>query len=152
MSEKPYLTLAKYIPPEWDSKRVGLYLTSLTADLGLIPHKDPAHGPIHWKGGSWFSEPLHAEVRRRTSFKKEAESWHQDGDTTPGAKMDCALALWASNTPTEFRWNGTIWRPGRWELVLVRNLLVKHRRPPLAPLVRWVFRQRVEVPKHLPLP
>jgi hypothetical protein len=36
--------------------------------------------------------------------------------------------------------------------VIVRNLACKHRRPADAPGRRWLFRQRVEVPKNIKLP
>ena len=146
----PYLILGIYVPLVWDAGEIGHYLTDFTAALGLRPHQDPAHGPIHWK--SWISEELHAEVRRRTSKQKSAEGWHRDGDTTAGARMDCALVTWASQTPTEWRRRRRVYQPQPFEIVIARNLVACHRRPPGAPFRRWLFRQRVAVPRHLELP
>src|SRR5437868_5466712 len=103
----PYKVLAYYKPTIWKSWRVGRDLTRMTRELGLVPHVDPAHGPLH--SVPWWSEELHAEVRRRTFKTKQAEGWHYDGDTTPGSKPDCCLVLWATNTPTERRWRGKIY-------------------------------------------
>jgi len=115
--------------------------------MGLIPLKDPVHGPQTWV--PWFSEKLHAEVKRRTPKNPKGEDWHQDGDLDPGSNMDHALVLWSSNTPTEFEHEGVVYQPKRMEVVIARNLGCMHRRPPGAPRIRWLFRQRVEVPKWL---
>lgn len=152
----PYKVLGTFMPdmsdPKWKAWRVGRQLTSLTAECGLEPHVDPCHGPLH--NVPWYSEPLHAEVRKRSFKTKMAEGWHFDGDTTPGSKPDCAIVIWSSSHPTEIQYNGDIWQPKPWEVAVFRNLSVLHRRPADVPRVRWVFRQRVAVPplSHLELP
>jgi hypothetical protein len=139
--EKPYRILGVYYPERWNARKVGLDLCRLTRRLGFVPHIDPAHGPL--ENVAWRSESLHAEVRRRTFRTKQAEGWHQDGDLTPGARMNCQLVLWASNHPTEIRYNGVVYQPNPYEVVVFSNTLCFHRRPPGAPRIRWVFRQRV---------
>lgn len=148
---KPFLVLGTYHPPKWDPKRIGKDLTDLTRHYKLKPHVDPAHGAQAW--APWVDLSLHAEVKRRTTKAKAGEDWHQDGDTTPGAKMDCAIVLWSSNTPTEFKTeSGEIYAPEPRQVVIFRNLGCHHRRPLNAPRVRWTFRQRVAVPTHLEVP
>lgn len=66
--------------------------------------------------------------------------------------MNHAEVLWANKTPTEFQYQGKIYQPKPFEVVLVKNLSCYHRRPKDAPGRRWIFRQRVEVPKHIDLP
>lgn len=142
----PYRVLGSYHPTFWKAWKVGRDLTNITKSHGLIPHDDPAHGPIHWKKG-WYSDELHAEVRKKTSQRAlQAEDWHYDGDTTPDAKPDCALVLWATATPTEFMYKGQIYQPKPFEIVIAKNLVVRHRRPAGCPVDRWVFRQRVATP------
>lgn len=146
---EPFRVLATYKPPKWNAQRVGLDLTDITKSYGLIPHDDPAHGPLIKV--PWFSIKLHAEVRRRTFKTKQAEDWHYDGDTTPGSKPDCCLVLWATNHPTEIKYNGTIYVPNPYDLVIFKNMSVRHRRPENCPRIRWVFRQRVAIPTNLNL-
>ena len=146
----PYVVLGVYKPEEWKSWRVGRDLTNITKECGLKPHYDPAHGPLTTV--PWYSIPLHAEVRRRTFKTAQAEDWHYDGDTTQGSKPECCLVLWASNHPTEIQWNGKIYVPKPYEVVLFKNMSVRHRRPANVPRIRWVFRQRVGVPNHIDLP
>jgi hypothetical protein len=154
---KPYLVLDTYHPPKWSARRVGEDLTCLTSSIGLNPHQDPAHGPL--EKVPWFSKSLHAEVRRRTFKTTQGEGWHQDGDLTPGSKMDCAIVLWATNNPTQIKYyegeeiiDMEVWTPRPYEVVIFRNLRCLHRRPTSPPRVRWVFRQRVQVPSHIKLP
>ena len=153
----PYLSLGLYKPSRWRASVVGRDLTNLTCELGLQPHYDPMHGPLKLTGRNWVSKALHAEVRRRTFKTQMAEGWHYDGDTTPGSRPDCALVLWASNNPTEICWRDNlkndeehfekgIWQPRPYEVVIFRNLSCLHRRPASVPRVRWVFRQRVDLP------
>lgn len=149
---KPYVVLATYHPTKWNAKQVGLDLTGITREAGLVPHVDPAHGPLVLVGRSWSSDSLHAEVRRRTFKTTQAEDWHYDGDTTPGSKPECCLVLWATNHPTEIDYKGTIYTPNPYELVIFKNMSVRHRRPADCPKIRWVFRQRVAVPSHISLP
>ena len=148
---KPYIVLGVYKPERWNPTIVGLDLTRLTKSKGLIPHVDPAHGPNKLVK-SWYSEKLHAEVHRRTANVTSAEDWHYDGDITPGSKPDCCLVLWSSNHPTEIQYQGKIFMPKPYEVVIFKNMSVKHRRPAGAPRVRWLFRQRVAVPSHINLP
>ena len=147
---EPYKVLEVYKPMVWKSWRVGKDLTVITSKWGLVPHVDPTHGPLH--SVPWYSEPLHAEVRRRTFKTAQAEDWHYDGDTTPGSKPECCLVLWATNHPTEIQWQGKIYQPKPYELVIFKNMSVRHRRPAGCPRIRWVFRQRVVVPTHIRLP
>jgi hypothetical protein len=147
MDKTPYLVIGRYHPKEWRAWLVGRELCNLTRRLGLLPHHDPAHGPLKLVK-SWFNESLHAEVRKRTSNAMSAEGWHYDGDTTPGANPECCLVLWASASPTEFKFNNsdTTYQPQPYEVVIAHNLHTVHRRPAGCPTERWVFRQRVAVP------
>ncbi len=148
---KPYIVLGTYKPSPWRAWRVGRSLTNLTRKAGLVPHIDPKHGPNHMTK-AWFSEALHAEVHKKTANVKEAEGWHYDGDTTPGSKPECCLVLWSTSTPTEIMFQGKIYQPKPFEVILFRNMSVTHRRPANCPKDRWIFRQRVRIPSHLELP
>lgn len=145
----PFIVLAKYYPPwepqDWRAWKIGRALVAITNQLGFKPHVDPAHGPE--ERASWIDETLHAQVRR-FNFDGPGGDWHQDGDTTPGARMNCAMILWTNVAPTEFKFldNPKIYRPRALELVLIRNLECFHRRPAGAPKARWTFRQRVQLP------
>src|SRR3990167_4760085 len=96
-----YRVLGEYYPAgpvaDWKAWRIGRALTQMTYNLGLMPLKDPIHGPLDV---SWSNNELHAEVRRTTSYGKGGDEWHQDGDTTPGARMNYAMVLWSNVTPT----------------------------------------------------
>lgn len=139
----PYHMVSHYDPPEWNATRIGRELLEISRLLGLKPLRDGIQSPQTHV--SWYDLENHAEVRRRTDRSPKGTEWHQDGDLKAGADMDHALLLWASNTPTEFRTpDGHIWQPAPRQVVLVRNLACQHRRPPNAPRVRWLFRQRVE--------
>ena len=143
---KPYVVLGVYKPTLWKAYRVGRDICALTRKAGLIPHVDPAHGPLH--GAAWFNEALHAECRKRTFKTKQAEGWHFDGDTTPGSKPSCCLVLWSSCSPTMIKWqegekeDQTVYVAKPFEVVLFRNDFCLHRRPPGCPRNRWTFRQR----------
>lgn len=151
----PFLVLGFYIPRnsnDWKAWRIGRALIRMTREWGLVPHHDPVHGPLTV---SWYDRALHAEVRKRTlksETAKRGTQWHQDGDLDPGSLMDCALVTWSNVEPTEFQWNGHVFQPKPFEVVISRNLCGYHRRPPTAPRERWLFRQRVQVPQHLNLP
>lgn len=132
---------------DWNPARIGAILTGRTLAQGLIPHVDPMHGPL--ETAAWYSIARHAEVRNYTFSTKQAEGWHFDGDTTPGSKPDCALVTWATSKPTEFMFEGKIYQPEPFEIVIVRNLAVTHRRPEGCARYRWLFRQRVQVPTHI---
>src|SRR5436190_2757685 len=138
---KPYVVLGRYVPSVWNSKVIGRELTALTAAAGYKPHSDPAHGPIHWKRG-WYSEEKHAEVRRITLPAPSAGDWHYDGDTTEGSKPACQIVTWANRAPTEILYEGTVYQPLPFEVVVFANMKVRHRRPANAPERRWMFRQR----------
>ena len=144
----PYTVLGVYHPPIWNTARIGLDLTALTRAHGLVPHVDPAHGPL--ERAAWRSVELHAEVRRRTFRTKQAEDWHQDGDLTASARMDCGIVLWCSNNPTQIKRRGRveIYQPMPWDVILFSNMECQHRRPPNCPRIRWVFRQRVIAPSY----
>lgn len=161
---KPYISLGIYRPLRWNAYQVGQDLTSLTHKLGLVPHFDPAHGPL--ERVAWRSELLHAEVRKRSFKTKMAEGWHYDGDTTPSSKPSCALVLWASNMPTQIRWQAAaytvvhptdgefnaVYQARPYEVVIFHNLHCLHRRPEGVGRIRWVFRQRVALPTTMVLP
>ena len=95
---KPYTILATYKPTLWRAWRIGRDICKITKDAGLVPHADPAHGPLH--GATWYNDFLHAECRKRSFKTKQAESWHYDGDLEPGARPNCAIVLWSSTMPT----------------------------------------------------
>lgn len=148
---QPYIILQeRYVPRMWRAWRIGQYLTSLTREQGLIPLDDPSHGPQTFR--AWCDEELHAECGWITYKGGQGEGWHQDGDLAPGSKMDHAEVLWSNRTPTEFQYQGKVYQPKPFQVILVRNLACYHRRPANAPRRRWIFRQRVEVPRHLQLP
>lgn len=148
---KPYVVLDVYKPPKWRAWRVGKDLTNLTEVTGLVPISDPAHR--HQVKAAWCSKELVAYVRRRTVSNPRAGSWHQDGDLVPGSKMNDCLVLWTTNTPTEIKsLTGEIYVPKPYEVILFKNLSCYHRRPSECPKVRWLFRQRVEIPGHIWLP
>lgn len=132
----------RYDPPKWRAWMVGRDLTELTKAHGLVPLDDPNHR--HQTKAAWCNEDLFAYVRRRTVKNPKAASWHQDGDLDGGI-LNSGIVLWTSNTPTHVRdLDGTrIHLPNR-AVVLVHNHLCFHRRPPNAPRVRWMFRQRVK--------
>lgn len=148
---RPYVILQeRYIPSKWRAWRIGRDLTALTKLLHLKPLKDSVHGPQTFR--AWCDEELHAECGWRVYSNGAGSDWHQDGDTTPGSRMNNAMVLWSNRTPTEFLYKGRIYQPRSFEVILVRNLSCKHRRPGSVPERRWLFRQRVEVPKHIYLP
>jgi hypothetical protein len=147
----PFIVLATYKPEIWSPRRVGLELCAITKKAGLKPHYDPKHGPNHMTK-TWWSEALHAEIHRRTADVKAAEGFHYDGDTTPGSNPECCLVLWSTNNPTEIMYQGKIYRPKPYDLVIFKNRSVTHRRPENCPKVRWLFRQRVALPTHMKLP
>lgn len=137
---RPYTVLATYKPKIWSAKQVGRDLVAITKKHGLVPfpHKDS-----RYEKAPWSNSNLHAHVRRRTLRKPDGSQWHQDGDFGH-IPMDHSIVMWASNTPTEFRVGTTVYQPKPYEVVLFRNLKCYHRRPPEAPRIRWVFRQRVK--------
>lgn len=147
----PYVILReRYVPKIWRAWAIGRYLTRLTQELGLVPLNDPKHGPQTFR--AWCDDKLHAECGWVTYKGNQGEDWHQDGDLIAGSKMDNAMVLWANRTPTEFRYQGKIYQPLPFRVILVRNLSCHHRRPDNCPDRRWIFRQRVEVPTHIKLP
>lgn len=147
----PYIILQeRYVPKTWRAWRIGRDLTRLTKELGLVPLNDPIHGPQAFR--AWCNEKLHAECGWVTYKNGQGEGWHQDGDLAPGSKMDHAEVLWANRTPTEFQYQGKIYQPKPFQVILVKNLSCFHRRPKNAPRRRFFFRQRVEVPTHIELP
>lgn len=139
------ILLDYYMPKRWSPRLVGHDLTNLTRDLGFVPSQDPAIGWDNFKA-PWHSRKLCAYVRRRTVKNPRATDWHQDGDLIDDVVLDDYLVLWSSNTPTELRdFGGVVHTPPRRAVILVDNTACYHRRPPEAPHVRWLFRQRVYV-------
>jgi len=128
---------------DWDAKRMGKLFTDETYSIGFMPHYDPKHGPLETV--DWFSKALHAEMRTYTFDTKKAEDWHQDGDTTQGADMNCGIVTWASSSPTEIQYKGKIYQSEPRQLVWFDNKLVQHRRPMGCKPYRWLFRQRVTI-------
>lgn len=151
MPNLPYKVIGTYHPSVWKAWRIGRDLTNLTHDLGLIPHYDPAHGPLNLTGRNWVSHLLHAEVRRRTFKATQAEGWHWDADLEPNGNPNCAIVCWASNNSTQikFRNSDVVFQAKPYEVVIFRNDTTVHRRPPNCPRIRWMFRQRVQIPKGL---
>ncbi len=148
---EPYVVLKeRYCPKQWRAWRIGRYLTSLTAEMGLTPLDDPIHGPQSFR--AWCDRGLHAEAGWVTYSGGQGRDWHQDGDTKPGSRMDNAMVLWSNRTPTEFKYKGRVYQPKPFQVIIARNLACHHRRPANAPGRRWLFRQRVEIPQHLQLP
>lgn len=143
----PFTVIGEYRPTEWKAYKVGRDICRITRQAGLVPLVDPVHGPQTWT--PWHNEELHAEVKKRSPRNPKGEDWHQDGDLDPGSVMDHALVLWATNTPTQFRVGSDVYQPKPYSIVVARNLGSFHRRPPDAPRVRWLFRQRVVVPAWL---
>lgn len=142
-----YKVLGVYKPPVWKAWKIGRDLTKFTYSLGLEPLRDKNHKRNY--GAAWNNNTLHAEVRKTAVEGSEGTQWHQDGDTSPGANMDCGLVLWSNRMPTQFRHEDKIYQPKPYEVVLVSNLACQHRRPPEAVGRRWSFRQRVNV--HFPV-
>jgi hypothetical protein len=143
--------LGTYIPPFWKCWKIGQDLTDMTRRLGLVPLDDPRHPAQAWT--PWNSLILHAEVKRWTPSHPKGAEWHQDGDQTPGSRMDHALVLWSTRMPTQVRdKEGRVWTPQTYEVIIFKNLSCAHRRPPEVKGERFTFRQRVEVPKHMELP
>ena len=149
MKSSVYVVLGEYYPVKpWKAWRIGRDLTQMTHYIGLVPHEDPKHGPE--PHASWVDKSLHAQVRR-FNLNGQGGSWHQDGDTTPGSRMDCAMVLWSNVAPTLFKstTDNKIYQPKPYEVVLVRNLSCYHRRPDNAPYERWLFRQRIALPARI---
>ena len=147
---KPYIILGTYWPKRWRAWLIGRDITKITKDAGLIPIQDPMHR--HQTKAAWCNTDLVAYVRRRTVKNPKALTFHQDGDLDTGSKMDNCLVLWSTNTPTELKVGTKIYRPPARSIILFRNLGCYHRRPENAPRIRWLFRQRVEIPEHINLP
>lgn len=146
---KPYIVLDTYYPNMFSFAakcwRIGKDLTDLTKALGFKPLNDPEHPAQDW--APWSDLDLHAEVKNWTPDAPDGKAWHQDGDTTPGSRMDCRIILWADETPTEFCFQGAyqkIHQPKPFEVVIFDNRACFHRQPPNAPDRRYIFRQRVE--------
>lgn len=139
---RPYIVLGRHKPPVWNPRKVGKYITNLTAELGLTPLRDKKQKTQFT--APWYSRALSAEVRKRTPMNNRAEGWHQDGDLDDGAEMDHVLILWSSNTPVEIRADDEIFIPKPYEIIAVSNLSCFHRRPPYANRVRWRFRQKIK--------
>ena len=139
----PYVILVRrYDPPRWNARLIGRALTKITKELGFEPLDDPNHR--HQTKAAWCSKKLVANVRRRTVKNPKAASWHQDGDLDNGI-LNSGIIMWTSNTPTEVKGlDGTIYPLPNRALVLIYNKACYHRRPPDAPRVRWLFRQRVK--------
>lgn len=148
-NELPYKIIAIYKPLKRRCRLIGRDLVAITKKAGLIPFKNDEikRNP---KAG-WFNYDLHAEVRMTAVPGSEAEGWHADGDTSTN-DMDFAMVVWSNKRPTEIRYNGKIYQPKPYEVVIFKNLSAYHRRPANCPKRRVMFRQRVEVPKHIQLP
>lgn len=146
---KPYIVLNPFYCSDMfsfadKSWRIGTDLVAFTKSLGLKPLNDPEHPAQDWT--PWNNLHLHAEVKNWTPDAPDGKVWHQDGDTTPGSRMDCRIVLWADKTPTEFcfKVGDKIFQPKPFEVVIFNNKACYHRQPPNAPDRRYIFRQRVE--------
>ena len=147
MYNPPYTVLGTYIPKKgrkcWF---IGKALTRRTALMGMKPLVDPYIKQN--AGAAWYSPELHAECRKTAVLGSEGTSWHQDGDTSPGANMKHGLILWANSNPTEIysvHSDKIVYQPKPYEVVLVHNLDCRHRRPPHVEGFRLSFRQRVTI-------
>lgn len=149
----PYKVLFDYVPPYLECPVIGTQLLyRLRLYYGFLPLNDPEHPAQDWT--PWNSVKDHAEVKNWTPDAPDGKAWHQDGDITPGARINCAIVLWANKTPTEFKWtsNGKIYQPKPYEVVVFHNAHCYHRQPPKCPNLRYIFRQRIEIPKYMELP
>lgn len=148
---KPFISLGIYEPKRpWRAWRIGKDITTIVKEFGLVPITDKKHR--HQRRAAWNSKSLCAYVRRRTVQNPKALGWHQDGDLVTGSEMDNCMVLWSSNNPTQFKVGTEVYTPKHREIILVRNLVGLHRRPPDCPRIRYLFRQRVEIPQHVELP
>lgn len=144
MLENPYKVLGIYRPKKGRKAWfIGRALTRRTALAGLSPLVDT--NIKQNKGAAWYSEKLHSEVRKTAVLGSEGTSWHQDGDTSPGANMNHRLVVWASSNPTQFKFGDKIYQPKPYEIVMIDNLGCYHRRPPGVNGFRLSFRQRVTI-------
>lgn len=139
---KPPIVLAIFKPSRWRASIIGPELCAITRELGLAPHHSPQMLKI-LERCSWKDYGQHASVVRFAVPEYEGSEWHQDGDHAPGADMDCSIVVWASRDPTQIRYDGVIYQPEPYELVIFDNLRCYHRRPPDVSGRRWLFRQRV---------
>lgn len=146
----PFVVLKKW---KWGPKgryasKIGLALTDITRDMGLVPliNDEIQRNPK----AAWFDYDLHAEVRMTAVKGSEGVGWHQDGDTST-SDMDFSLVLWASRDHTQFKFPDSVqvYQPKPFELVIAKNLDAYHRRPPQVEGRRWQFRQRVVTPPWL---
>ncbi len=149
MERKPFLVLGQYKPSKRRASIVGPALVSFTRDANLKPFQDDIIKRN--TGAAWFDYDNHAEVRITAVPGSEGEDWHRDGDTSSGCDMHCALVLWVNKAPTEIKYNDKIYTAEPFDVILFKNMSVLHRRPPNAPMKRFSFRQRVEVPSFFPL-
>lgn len=142
-----FTVLGTYKPTKYRGSVIGNGILNTIAHYGLAPLRNEQikrnQRPI------WSNELLHAEVRRSAVRGSEAESWHQDGDTTiPREEMDFGMVLWCQKDPTMLEpiEGGRILRPKPFEIIYFNNLDVRHKRPDSAASFkrRWSFRQRVE--------
>jgi len=144
MYNPPYTVLGTYIPKKgrkcWF---IGKALTRRTALMGMKPLVDPYIKQN--AGAAWYSPELHAECRKTAVLGSEGTQWHQDGDTSPGANMAHALVLWASANPTEIKVGNIVYQPKPYEIIVINNHEVRHRRPPHVEGFRLSFRQRVQL-------
>lgn len=142
--KQPFTVLAIYHPKVWRGSAIGAELTRLTRDLGFKPLRTKRMR-LH-KNAKQRKRRLHADVTNQADPNTEAASWHQDGDLTLGFPMNHAIVVWCNRAPTEFEYDGRIYRPKPFQVVIARNLACRHRQPPAAAGRRWFFRQRVELP------
>ena len=151
MDKLPYKLLRTYVPSVQRAYRVGRDLTAFTYECGLKPLPNP-HLIRQNTGAAWYNAALHAEARLTAVPHSEGTGWHQDGDMSPGCNMNHALVVWADRDPTQLSYNGKVYQLIPNEVVIFRNLICLHRRPPLTKGFRMSFRQRVEVPEWFGLP
>lgn len=143
---KPYEVIGTYVPPRWNVRLVAHSLEKLVESAGLIPLP---MGNYRLHKGPYQNTNKHSDLMRRIPKKSQEDlDWHQDGDTS-NTNMDCSLVLWATRVPTEFLYHGKVYQPRAHEVVVANNLNCRHRRPPNAPRIRWLYRQRVVTPSWL---
>src|SRR5690348_11499754 len=124
--DTPYKVIGYYVPPRWSKKLVAHDLEAMTKKIGLKPLPI---GSYRLHKGPYQNYKKHSDLmRRRPKYDNSDTGWHQDGDMT-NTDMDCTLVLWATNNPTEFRYEGEIWQPDPYQVVAANNLRCEHRRP-----------------------
>lgn len=136
--------IGRYQPRKLDAKRIGQHLIDITKNLQC----EDSRGA--WSEADWYSHKLSAEVRTTIANEKSRRSgialpWHRDSQG-----KDIAMVLWSNREQTEIQLpDETVLKPDSYDIVIIRNTVVKHRTPPQVSSDRWFFRRFVKVPDFL---